>query len=235
VRADVGRDSGELLLRLTPRPLAVLRGSVEDELGHPIAGATVNLERVLYPFHRAEPAYPVTDAKGRYRLTVWPGEEYVVYATAAGHGAGHSDPVRPRPGSNPGVMPIILRRADSFLDVLVVDEKGRPVPFASVAVQLPEGKPLTFQHYQRTDRRGRVHVPGVLPGRYLLDVTAEYVRRDGGEASAFAMRKAVTAGQPAVRIVVREIRPSTPRGKARRGCPNAPRKPLKDPQPPPSG
>jgi protocatechuate 3,4-dioxygenase beta subunit len=179
-------------LRLGKRRLAVLRGTVVDDAGKPVAGAAVSPAPGFRPDLSADPPLPRTDAAGQYRMEIWPGLSYQVAAWASEHGIGMGQRLTAHPGENPPLAPITIPRAGSFLDVLIADAEGRPVSNAPVSITVPDGQPFLFNRDRRTDSQGRLYVLGVLPATYSLEIRT-------GERVTQAK---VTAGVRGIRITV---------------------------------
>jgi protocatechuate 3,4-dioxygenase beta subunit len=194
VKFDVREEPGPQTLTLAERPLALLRGRVVDDAGNPVPNSGVVLTEGHTPTGGAIPPYPRTDAKGEFEIEVWPNEEYLLYVGADGHGFAKSAPFRPRPGVNV-YPPLVIQRANSFLEVVTVDEEGRPVANVDVQFNIPTGYPYHFPTDGRTDRKGRLRVERVVPGAYD-------VRAGLPDGSRYGMGQA-RAGETAVRIVVR--------------------------------
>jgi protocatechuate 3,4-dioxygenase beta subunit len=201
---SVSEPSGERLV-LTLAPGATCAGLVQDDAGKPLAGRMVRVERAaLAPGEDPLPGLAETDAQGRFRTAALPPGSYRVSAVATGYlqpspptvaltaagvspavtvklvrgGALAGRVVDPRGGAAAGAQ---LRCVASGLEDLSV-QLG-PLPMAAEAAALPSGsgRALGAARFVRADREGRFSIPGLIPGRYHLDVAypgAEPLRSD---------------------------------------------------------
>lgn len=166
-RADLRKPPDLVTLKLQQWPQATIQGQVVDVHGRPVEDALIDL---AFPVMAREPPMARTGPDGRFRLEVWPDEECAAYVISEDFGLGQSDAVRPKPGERIELPPIVMRGADAYLDVQVVDRSGKPA--AGIAVEIPalaEG-PYPLKSTWRTDAVGRVRIAGIARGSYKVRV-----------------------------------------------------------------
>ncbi|HEX6863780.1 MAG TPA: carboxypeptidase regulatory-like domain-containing protein, partial [Thermoanaerobaculia bacterium] len=157
-------------LRLT-RPRS-LEGRVKDRQGEPVAGA-----RLYFSDTAGEPlgggwdhreAKARTDAEGRFVLSgLKPGTAYVT-AMASGYRSRSGQAVQiPEEGQAPPLE--ITLEPGTFLEGIVRDSRGNPVPEASVLIQRPPAG--GFPTMVRTNEEGRYEAGDLEPGPVQVQVS----------------------------------------------------------------
>lgn len=164
-------------LRLAPHMLGYVDGGVVDIAGKPIAGATVNGSVYPYPQRSysmlIEPV--VSDTHGRFRFgPVWMTSDCAISAGKSGflsanvrdnRGAG----VLHVPAGSTVSLPLTrLTPAKSFVDGLLVDENGRPLAHATLALDAN-----ILDDEALTDVQGHFHVVGVPAGPVLVQIITD--------------------------------------------------------------
>jgi beta-lactamase regulating signal transducer with metallopeptidase domain len=151
-------------LHLKSGVLRTYSGRVLDRAGHPIPGASVKLSSISIVSVHSEQEVK-TGATGRFEFKgLHPQARYSLVVSAQGY-------VPQLPLNNEPIvrwergLTISLQKADSFVGGLVVDNKGRPVPDASVSYGRL-GSLMTVS----TDQNGRFYLPGVAKGPVVLDI-----------------------------------------------------------------
>lgn len=158
--------TGEATLHLTADALTAFQGRVTGTDGKPIAGAKVSLIR-WQPNVGAFVDRAKTDAAGRYSFrSAYAAFAYSAQVEAAGYGNSGSDRIQGISGKTLTVPPLVVPRANHFVDGIVVDPHGKPVAGATVTTYDVAGKTAT------TDRRGHFHLDGVPGPRTGIQVQA---------------------------------------------------------------
>jgi protocatechuate 3,4-dioxygenase beta subunit len=203
LRGDAGPAEATLRLRSTLR----FEGSVEDEDGRPVAGATVLFGRRWTGF--GEDPSATTGEDGAFSIEVpptHPGQEkqpVVLVAHAPGKGAGGAQAAPP--GSGAPQPPLVIRLSGAgAVAGTVRDAAGRPVegvqvmltsqgssavPLASGAVRPPDpfrrhalNDPRVARTFASTDAQGAWRIDDVIAGPYLARATFEGIDRDAAAA-----------------------------------------------------
>ena len=114
----------------------------------------------------------VTDAEGRYALSLLPPGKYRVtaYATVGRLGHETADAVEVDASGEAAVCDFALRPG-AAIAIRVHDEGGRPLESAKLEFRDPAGNLVGFSPEDRTDPKGEVLVRGAKPGRWTLRVT----------------------------------------------------------------
>jgi RNA polymerase sigma factor (sigma-70 family) len=121
-----------------------LEGTVTDEQGRSIAGATIQT-RIQTPVY-------TTDAAGRFRVPKLPLETWRFTVTAEGFA-----PVRKEAQVAPGMMPVsIVMQTGAVLRLLVKDESGVGAPGIEVGMEEWGQNRHDFEWKAVTDRDGRI-------------------------------------------------------------------------------
>lgn len=149
-------------LQLVQNQRSVLTGVVQDEKGHVLSGADVQLF-LESGGYSSSASVVVTDAKGTYTFeNLYPDMSVNVLAKAAGFGGKQGPSIHLKPNETKAV-PIQLPVADQVLEGKVVDEKNLPVVGAEVDLTyISDGQETT------TDSQGRFRFDGVSKGRHLV-------------------------------------------------------------------
>jgi uncharacterized GH25 family protein len=165
---------------MTLQPGASIRGRVLDEAGHSVTSCSI----------RAHPARGTRDdwsktgdvsisctgAGGEFEIVGLHDGEWSVTAEAPRYAKSAASRVAVPGDGSP--VDIVLRRT-ATLSGLVVDESGRPVPYARVYLGVPvEGVPNRFTFRvststdQRTDSNGLFTLTDVIPSSVMLSAGA---------------------------------------------------------------
>lgn len=134
----------------------LLRGTVSDLGGGPVAGAQVRARsRTVFP--RAQ-AITETDAEGRYTLWVRPGT-VDVFAVADGYAEAIES------GTAPATIDLLLTPASSLAGTVIDAATNEPRPGVRVVVATRDTRVTA-----RTDEAGAFRATRLVPGRYQATV-----------------------------------------------------------------
>jgi len=137
-----------------------VRGRVVDDVGQPIAGATVQVWRYQEQSTHWELTL-LTDGDGRYESPpLWPMDGYHVEAEAPQHRQAESEKWPAKPGETHTFADLVLTKAGGFLAGVVVDATGQPVGGVRVFNNGDAAEPLETV----TDADGRFRLEGLFPG-----------------------------------------------------------------------
>ena len=149
---------------------------VDSQTGAPITHARVTL---TIPQPGGEPitVMLLTDEGGAFDLKNAPDGNYQVMCQRAGYLPGYQGGQIPAAASSAETAPLIIRLTPQVaVEGSVVDEKGAPVPFASVQIlrqTIVEGHRRTqMAGGNRSDDSGLFRIFGLTAGRYRVAVTA---------------------------------------------------------------
>ncbi|MFY2558820.1 carboxypeptidase regulatory-like domain-containing protein [Corallococcus terminator] len=157
---------------LTLNPGAMLEGTVKDEAGAAIEGALVQIqERGLQPRYLKT----TTDATGHYRLGPLALAPHELELTSPRHFPTNESLAELSPGTKQ--LDFTLR-TPLWVDGVLVDEAGRPVPDVLITVDDPPSEDtddtLLLAPYEAlSDEQGRFHLNFPTPGPFLLKVPNE--------------------------------------------------------------
>ncbi|NVJ22220.1 carboxypeptidase regulatory-like domain-containing protein [Myxococcus sp. AM011] len=160
----------EVLLSLSPG--AMLEGTVKDEAGAAIEGALVQLqERGLKPRY----VKTTTDATGHYRLGPLALAPHELELTSPRHFPTSESVAELSPGTKR--LDFTLR-TPLWVDGVLVDEAGSPVPDMHITVDNPPSEDtddtLLLAPYEAvSDEQGRFHLNFPTPGPFLLKLLDE--------------------------------------------------------------
>jgi hypothetical protein len=194
---NVAEQRGPVRLVLSKKAACRLKGRVVDNLGRPVADATVGINGN----HRGVGRYAnmgigsglgnvKSDAEGRFQSGVlWPGDTYQVNVADEGHGRAESIRVTGKAGEIHDLGTILLPRTRAELRGVVVDEAGHPVAGMNVFNRADAPQPVSTV----TDKTGRFHLSGLFDGPVLV-----FARKEGYR---FTMTRAET-GTAEARIVL---------------------------------
>ncbi|NTX10378.1 carboxypeptidase regulatory-like domain-containing protein [Myxococcus sp. CA056] len=145
---------------------ALLDGSVRDEAGAGIEGATISVRGV----NQHEAASARTDAAGHYRTGPLPLRPHEVEVQASRYF--RIKQAIPEPGPSTKQLDFTLRTA-VWVDGVVLDEADRPIPDVSIELHEEEQEPvdesLAIGSLQtRSDEEGRFHLDFARPGTFTL-------------------------------------------------------------------
>ncbi len=173
---DLSEDITNLDVKLVPA-LAVA-GLVRNVDDSPLAGAQVGVWlRAGNSYDQLNAQPDVADAQGRYEIKCLPpGAQYIVFATAKGHGRSQQQVQGDSETNCVELSPFVLKLADRVLAGQVLDENDKPVSGVNVSLN-GEGQP---DGYMATDSKGRFHFQ-VCEGQIRL-----FANSQGGYAQASA-------------------------------------------------
>jgi RNA polymerase sigma factor (sigma-70 family) len=174
-----------------------LRGRVVDAAGKPVADAMVGVGWQLHGVGRSaeygtdsDGGAVVTTADGRFEtLALWPGDDYVVGASAEGFGKAETTRVRGVAGQVHDIGTIVLPAVGGEVAGTVVDAAGKPVGGVRVSNDGDGPQPIAML----TGPDGRFRLSGLYSGPAFV-----IARKDGHRFTA--MRTA--AGEKNLRIVL---------------------------------
>jgi protocatechuate 3,4-dioxygenase beta subunit len=151
----------------------MLFGSVSDQLGNAIPYAVVVLMDDKYnPI-----SHSLTGQDGTYLLSgIEPGKAYSVYASAPGYGLAQSDNLSISPQQEIEINFSLVYNAASFLSCIagtVVDEKGQPVPEATLRLALQGSQNDAFYSQTGTNEAGLFVFTELPMGSYRLKASAQ--------------------------------------------------------------
>jgi len=160
----------EVILNLSPG--AMLEGTVKDEAGAAIEGALVHIQE-----HGLMPRYvkTTTDATGHYRLGPLALAPHELELFSPRHFPTSESLAELSPGTKQ--LDFTLR-IPLWVDGVLVDEAGRPVPNVLITVDNPPSEDtddtLLLAPYEATsDEQGRFHLNFPTPGPFLLKLLDE--------------------------------------------------------------
>ncbi|NTX10379.1 carboxypeptidase regulatory-like domain-containing protein [Myxococcus sp. CA056] len=159
--------ASEVILELSRATF--LEGTVRDESGASIEGATITLLELVEPKWRTEFS---TDAMGHYRLGPLPPIPHNIAATTPRHFPASSSLKKLGPGTKR--LDFVLR-FPRWVDGVLVDETGHPVPDVLIDVDTAAMSDTYDSHllapYEtRSDEQGRFHLNLPEPGTFLLKI-----------------------------------------------------------------
>ncbi len=169
-------------------PAAVLTGRAVDDDGAPVAGAELRLydEKGLSRDQSLE-----ASADGTFRFSgVLPGREYTIYACAPGHLNQGTEPISVSTSRTVDVPDIVFVRADQFVEGMVTDHGGRPLPGVDVHCRNDD----VASENGRTDATGKFRVDGLPRGALDIDFY-----KDGYE---FEQRRGIPSGRTGLSVVM---------------------------------
>ncbi|NTX37415.1 carboxypeptidase regulatory-like domain-containing protein [Myxococcus sp. CA033] len=159
---------------------ALLEGRVQDEAGAGIEGATITVRDV----DNHEAASARTDAAGHYRASPLLLKPHEVEVSASRY-------LRIKqaiPELGPGTKRLdFTLRPTVWVDGVVLDEAGRPIPDVSIEIhekpQAPSGGSFVIARTQ-SDGAGRFHLDLALPGTFTLKSRSERFAEDQRQVQA---------------------------------------------------
>jgi hypothetical protein len=173
-----------------------LRGTVVDQAGRPVHGASVAVD---WHFDFQSRRWPgsgsntglekhLTDVQGRFQTyALWPGESYRVSVSAEGFAKAESRPMLGRAGQVHDLQQIILQRAGGLVHGQIVDSRGQPIRGARIFNNGDAPQPVQAQ----SDASGRFRLEDLFAGEVYV-----CARQDGYRFTA----KRVETDGPAVTI-----------------------------------
>jgi hypothetical protein len=211
-------------------PGGVVTGRVVDEIGEPVAQASVSLTRRGYVDGERRLVYvsgSSTDDRGEFRIFGVPPGDYVMIARFEGHDFGSRDRVRyvptyypgtpivgeaqrvtVNPGQEvPGIM-VALARASTATIRGVVRGSGQTSagPLTVVSAQEIRGVAEGYHAMTTASSDGSFTIAGLLPGTYLI--TAQSMLR-----SEFASKEVVVEGSDLAGVTLLVSQGATARGR----------------------
>ena len=179
-----------------PRQAAV-HGHVTDDLGRPVAGASIAVVGIEPGGARTA----VSDAEGRYRIERLPPGRFALAAYRAGYARAEFGQLFPR---GPGTRVVLVNGRATEADIvmprgavisgIVVDDRGEPLPLVNVAAWRPtaEGGPVAGGG-AISDDAGVFRIWGLDAGEYF--VTASQASPLSGRAPEGSVSVTVAAGE----------------------------------------
>lgn len=160
-------NQGVAALKIETRPGGVLRGTVKDQSGKPIEGATVRSDR-----NDNKNLYAKTDSEGRYLIDgLDPGQVNSMHVDAAGYEARWREEIIFPGGSREAVRDFQLRETDKrSITGRVTSEDGSPVKGALVLYG--SGSNYVDNKSARTDESGCYVMTGVEPRANIVTARA---------------------------------------------------------------
>lgn len=148
-------------------------GTVSDQLGNAILyAAVVLLDEKYDPIN-----HTLTGQDGTYLLSgIASGKTYSVYASAPGYGVVRYDNLSFLPRQEIEINFSLAYNAASFLSCIagtVVDEKGQPVPTATLRLASQDGQNDTFIAQTGTNEAGQFAFTELPMGSYRLKASAQ--------------------------------------------------------------
>lgn len=165
-----------LRLQLQRRP--VQHGRVEDEQGHPIAGARITWDLEPNPRQPPYPDLAVTDAQGRFHFSSLTLPPRTLFAGAPGHFSCQVE-LAPRDYGEPPVEHVIkLACLDRGRTVSgrVVGAEGHPLPHfpVNLGIDWSAAPGIAYGHSTATDDKGEFRFSGVPPVKLILKTDGSY-------------------------------------------------------------
>ena len=179
-------------LVLSPKNASRLRGTVADQNGRPVPGASV---AVQWDFTYQSRRWPGsgssgtlekhrTDVNGRFETNaLWPAETYRVQVSAEGFGKGESPRLVAKAGRLHDLPPVVLQRTGGVVRGRVIDSAGEPI--RDVRVFNSGDAPQPVQTH--SDAAGRFRLEDLFVGAVYVCAhksgyrfTAHRVNTDGG-------------------------------------------------------
>lgn len=195
-------------LVLSPTNASRLRGTVIDQAGRPVSGASVTIQWHFDLQSRRQPGISTsaglerirTDAQGRFETNaLWPGETYWVSASADGYGKVDSTQVQAKAGQVHDLHNIVLQRTGGSLRGQIVNSKGLPIPGVLVFNNGDGPQPVQTQ----SDAAGRFRLEDLYQGGVFVCArkngyrfTARHVETDGKEVTILLLRTDEPIPQP---------------------------------------
>lgn len=180
---DIDERVGPLDLKL--KPGVVVAGTVLDQEGKPVRGASARVElrmsKATVPLGWAEPA--PAGPNGVFEVkAIPPGREYAVTISAYRYVKRtiSINVLNPKENRH-DVGPVKLTRGNLSVSGIVVDPNGNPVADAQVSTS-GEGQPDLW--HANTDAQGRFTIKGVCPGPIGLHADSPGARTMYGDAQA---------------------------------------------------
>ncbi|MCP3166149.1 carboxypeptidase regulatory-like domain-containing protein [Myxococcus qinghaiensis] len=178
VDLTVPETSSEVTLELGGA--ALLEGTVRDEAGAGIEGATITVSDVDHN----EAASVRTDAAGHYRTGPLPLRPHEVEVLKGGYF--RIKHAIPELGPRAKQLDFTLRPT-VWVDGVVLDEAGRPIPDVTIKIHKEPQKPLDPSlpsHHAQSDGEGRFHLDFALPGTFTLKAQSEHFVEDSLQVQA---------------------------------------------------
>jgi len=164
VTLQPGKDPIRLVV--SPKKAFAMRGSLLDEKGRPLSGATVQL-RTLWRYASGETGFAFSvaiaksGAQGRFEfLGLWPGDEYHIMVESPGHDTYQSPRVRGAPGKTHEFSKIVLISMRGAVDGMIVDSAGKPMAGVRVFNTGDANETIST----KTDPSGRFRLEGLRSG-----------------------------------------------------------------------
>ncbi len=172
-------------LQVVLRPAALVAGSVEDEAGHPIAGAEVSLRPAETPPDPSADGLhgtAVTDDRGEFVLADVADGEFLVAAFASGYQPSAEAELEIAKAADVADLRFVLVPG-ATLEGWVSDRGGEPVEGAKVRVGRPLGTTDAEGHYRidglpTGSGEAQVEHPGYNRTRETLEIEAGVNRAD---------------------------------------------------------
>lgn len=164
-------DEREATLRVVPKARGAIEGIVRDASGKPLPNCDVSLFEQMSQMGSLKD-YAVTDGQGRYRFEgLWPDRQYMVSAAKVGWSEAFAGQSSVRAGAVTRLEAIVLRSSSGAVAGKVVDDRGRPVAGADVALQNDSRISAV------TDRQGRFRLSRVSEpkGRLSAQTDAKHL------------------------------------------------------------
>ena len=157
-------------LTLTLRKGFAVAGTVVDEAGAAVAGASVRVAPGLWSFGMDQGEPVTTDAAGRFTLPALPPGSHVLTATDSVHAPARSTPITVADRAVTAIT--ITMKAGARIAGRVIDDARQPVPFAIVRVTGAGADAWqTTARQASTDKDGAFEITGLA--RTALQARAE--------------------------------------------------------------
>jgi len=173
--------AGEHEIVIELEPAGSLTGRLVDEKEKPIEGgeiaASLHISLGGGMFTYFGIGGPVSsDATGRFQVNcLGDGVQYHLKCSAKEHGIYEKREIFAKAGETIDLGDITLPTVDKYLDVLLIEPDGKPVPDAEITYW-GDGQPESWQHLP-TDAQGKLRIENLVEGKLFLSPRKEGYNR----------------------------------------------------------
>jgi 5-hydroxyisourate hydrolase-like protein (transthyretin family) len=159
-------DSRDIVVHLEKNVLASVAGRVVDQDGKPISGVEIQMIIMNGRFGTERPV-GVSDENGRYQVdNLFADSKCAVVVQADGFGRDTTQQLKLKPGEVLKVKDLVLKKRDTFIAGMLLDEAGNPAVGQRITVQ----SRLTGTASMTTDKDGKFRLAVVKGDKLSLIV-----------------------------------------------------------------